>query len=119
MKIAIPANGNNSAAMIDARFGRSPWFLIYDTESSSWQAVENSPNLQAVQGAGIQSAETIVQNGATVLLTPHCGPKAFRVLQAAGILVYLGVSGTVADALAAYQAGKLTQSSTADVEGHW
>lgn len=119
MKIAIPANGNNAESMIDARFGRSPWFLIFDSETSTWQAIENSPDLQAVQGAGIQSAETIIQNGATALLTPHCGPKAFRVLQAAGIEVYLGVSGKVADALAEFQSGGLTSASAADVEGHW
>ncbi len=119
MKIAIPTVGSEPAALIDARFGRAPWFLIYDTEAQSWEAVENTPNLQAAQGAGIQSAETLVRHGATAVLTPHCGPKAFRVLQAAGVMIYLGVCGTAEDALADYQAEMLQPAAAADVEGHW
>jgi predicted Fe-Mo cluster-binding NifX family protein len=119
MKIAIPAVNRDATALIDARFGRTPWFLVYQTDTDAWEAIENAPNLQAVQGAGIQSAETLVRQGVTAVLTPHCGPKAFRVLQAAGVTVYLGVTGTVADALTAYQAGTLQPASSADVEGHW
>lgn len=105
--------------MIDARFGRTPWFLVFETETCTWEAVENTQNLQAVQGAGIQSAETLVRHGVMTVLTPHCGPKAFRVLQAAGVTLYLGVSGTAAEALAAYQAGSLQPAASADVGGHW
>ncbi len=119
MKIAIPTVGNTPTAMIDARFGRAPWFLLFDTETGAWQAVENTPNLQAVQGAGIQSSETLVREGVSAVLAPHCGPKAFRVLQAAGVTVYLGASGTAEDALAAYHAGTLQPAASADVAGHW
>ena len=119
MKIAIPAVDRQPTSTIDARFGRASWFLVYDTESQTWDAIENAPNLQAQQGAGIQSSETLVQHGVTVLLTPHCGPKAFRVLQTAGVTVYLGVTGTVSDALTAYQNGNLHPAASADVEGHW
>ncbi|OPZ82613.1 MAG: Dinitrogenase iron-molybdenum cofactor [bacterium ADurb.Bin429] len=119
MKIAVPAVDREPTAMIDARFGRAPWFLVYDTETQAWEAVANTSNLQTAQGAGIQSAETIARRGVAVVLAPHCGPKAFRVLQAAGVTVHLGVSGTVNDALTAYQAGQLPPAVAADVEGHW
>jgi len=119
MKIAIPAVDRQPAAAIDTRFGRSPWFLVYDTDTQTWDALQNAPNLQAAQGAGIQSSETLVQHGIRVLLAPHCGPKAFRVLQAAGVIVCLGANGTAADALTAYQEGKLQPAASADVEGHW
>jgi predicted Fe-Mo cluster-binding NifX family protein len=33
--------------------------------------------------------------------------------------VYAGVSGTVAEAIAAFEAGKLAQAAAADVDGHW
>jgi predicted Fe-Mo cluster-binding NifX family protein len=119
MKIAIPAVDRQPAAAIDARFGRAPWFLVYDTDTKAWDAVENAQNLQAVQGAGIQSSETLVRHGVNVLLAPHCGPKAFRVLQAAGVTVYLGANGTAAEALTAYQDGNLQPAQSADVDGHW
>lgn len=119
MKIAVPAVDRESTANIDARFGRTPWFMVYDTDAHTWNAVENTQNLQAAQGAGIQSAETLVRHKVEVVLTPHCGPKAFRVLQAAGVAIYLGVNGTVEEALAAYQAGEMVPAESADVEGHW
>ena len=119
MKIGIPAVDREPTAAIDARFGRAPWFLVYDTDAKTWDAIDNAPDLQSVQGAGIQSSETLVRHGVTALLAPHCGPKAFRVLQAAGVTVYLGVNGTAEDALTAYQDGQLQPTQSADVEGHW
>jgi predicted Fe-Mo cluster-binding NifX family protein len=119
MKIAVPAVSNMQTAAIDARFGRTSWFLVYDTESKTWETIENISSLQSAQGAGIQSAETLVRHGINAVLTPHCGPKAFRVLQAAGVAVYLGISGTVMDALSAYEAGSLQLSTSANVDGHW
>lgn len=91
----------------------------YDSDTQVWDTIENAENLQAAQGAGIQSSETLVRHGVTALLAPHCGPKAFRVLQAAGVAVYLGVTGTATEALIAYQEGKLQPAASADVDGHW
>jgi predicted Fe-Mo cluster-binding NifX family protein len=52
-------------------------------------------------------------------VTGHCGPKAFRVLLAAGIKVYATGAPTVAAALELYRSGKLTEAKAADVDGHW
>lgn len=119
MKIAFTAAGDGPGAPLDSRFGRAPRFLVYDLESSDWQVFDNAQNLAAVQGAGIQAAETVVRAGARALVTGHCGPKAFRVLKAAGVTVYNCAAPTVAAALAEYQAGRLTPATGADVEGHW
>jgi predicted Fe-Mo cluster-binding NifX family protein len=56
---------------------------------------------------------------AQVLVTGHCGPKAFRGLAAAGIAIYTSDAPTVAAALELYREGKLKKSEQADVEGHW
>jgi predicted Fe-Mo cluster-binding NifX family protein len=80
---------------------------------------DNSQNLNAAQGAGIQAAATVSRLGATVLITGHCGPKAFRALMAAGIKIYTGATGTVSEAIAQFKAGKLSLADAADVEGHW
>jgi predicted Fe-Mo cluster-binding NifX family protein len=119
MKIAVSTAGNSPDAQVDPRFGRARMFMLYDSELETWQAVENSQSLNAVQGAGIQAADTVAKAGAAAVLTGHCGPKAFRVLNAAGIKVYIGLSGTVAEALAAYQSGQLIEATGPDVEGHW
>lgn len=120
MKIAFTVSGSDLTAPLDNRFGRAAKFLIYDLDSDTFEVVDNQRNLNAAQGAGIQSAETVARLGVKALVTGHCGPNAFRVLRAAGIrILYAGEGGTVADALARYRAGELTEAGTADVSGHW
>lgn len=119
MKIAITTSGSDLNAPLDSRFGRAPKFLIYDLETKTFEVVDNEQNLNAAQGAGIQSAQNIARLDVKALITGHCGPKAFRVLQAAKINIYNTSAATVAEALDSYQAGKLAEAADADVEGHW
>ena len=119
MKIAITVNGDGLDAPVDPRFGRARKFLVVDSETLACQAVDNSQNLEAPQGAGIQAAKTIADLGAEVLLTGHCGPNAFKALQAAGIAVHVGATGTARQALEAFGKGVLKAATAADKEGHW
>jgi predicted Fe-Mo cluster-binding NifX family protein len=119
MKIVFTTSGDNLDAPLDSRFGRAPKFLVYDMESETFELVDNQQNLNAAQGAGIQSAETVARSGAKSLVTGHCGPKAFRVLSAAGIKIFNTDATTVAAALEQYRAGQLTEAKAADVQGHW
>jgi predicted Fe-Mo cluster-binding NifX family protein len=119
MKIIVTAKGETLAAPVDQRFGRAAKFVVYDTETKVSEAVDNSQSLEAAQGAGIQAAETVSRLGAECLLTGHCGPKAFRALTAAGIRIYNGASGTVGEAIASFETGKLARAAEADVDGHW
>ncbi len=119
MKIAITCSGTTLADPVDPRFGRAANFIVYDTEAESFELVGNQQNQQAAQGAGIQAGETVARSGATVLITGHCGPKAFRTLNAAGIRIVTGADGAVSDAIRKYQAGELQEAGEADVAGHW
>ena len=119
MKVAFTSSGESLDSALDSRFGRAPKFIVYDLDAKTFEVVDNELNMNAAQGAGIQSAENVARQGAAALVTGHCGPKAFRVLEAAGIKVYTSDAPTVADALMLYLEGKLTESTSADVEGHW
>lgn len=119
MKIAITTSGNDLNAPLDTRFGRAPKFLIYDLEAKTFEIVDNEQNLNAAQGAGIQSAQNIARLGAQAVITGNCGPNAFRVLQAAKIKIYNATAANVAEAIEQYRQGKLTEASAANVEGHW
>lgn len=119
MKIALTTSGNDLNAPLDQRFGRAPKFLIYDLDANTFEIIDNEQNLNAAQGAGIQSAQNIARLGAKAIITGHCGPKAFRVLAAAGIKIYNTSAVTVTEALSLYRDGKLTEASSADVDGHW
>lgn len=119
MKVMFTTSGDDLNAPLDSRFGRAPKFLLYDTDGGSFEVLNNEQNLNAPQGAGVQSAEAVVRAGAKTLVTGHCGPKAFRVLRAAGVKIHHTDAATVAEALEQYREGKLPEAASADVEGHW
>jgi len=120
MKIAVCAQNPGKESLVDPRFGRAKHFVIFDDTVNAWETVDNAQNLAATQGAGIQSASNIVNAGCGVLISGHCGPKAFSVLQKAGVVVYgTPADSTVEQAVAAYRTGTLKKLETADVERHW
>lgn len=119
MKIVLTTSGADLSSALDSRFGRSPKFIVYDLDGETFEVIDNQQNLNAAQGAGIQSAETVARSGAKAIITGHCGPKAFRVLKAAGIKIYNTDVATIAEAIEQYRSGKLTEAESADVEGHW
>ncbi len=119
MKVVVTAKSADRNSEVDPRFGRSPYFHIIDTESGETEIVENSDNVKAMQGAGIQSSQVIVDKKADVLLTGHCGPKAFEVLNKAGIKVVVGVEGKIPEAIEKLKNGEYEYSGSADVEPNW
>ncbi len=119
MRIAFTTSGNDLTAPLDRRFGRAAAFLVYDTDSRTFEVVDNLQNLNAAQGAGIQAAEAVARTGAKAVVTGNCGPKAFRVLEAAGIKVYNASAATIEEALVMYREGRLAEAAAANVEGHW
>jgi predicted Fe-Mo cluster-binding NifX family protein len=119
MKIAISTEGKDLTSIVDQRFGRAKGFLVYDTESNESVYVDNKQNLEAAQGAGIQSAKTVIDAGAEAVITGNVGPKAFTTLNAAGVKIYLSSGGNISNAIEQLSKGELVLTSNANVEGHW
>jgi predicted Fe-Mo cluster-binding NifX family protein len=119
MKIAVSASGPTLEAAVDPRFGRAPYLLIVDSDTLDFEAVANQMNLQAAQGAGIQTAALVARYQPAAVLTGHCGPKAFQTLRAAGIPVIVEVNGPVRQAVEQYRAGQLTPANGPNVTSHW
>lgn len=117
MKVAISATGTDLTAQVDPRFGRSQHFIIFDPETSLHEAVDNA-SAAAGGGAGIATAQMIVDKGVRAVLTGDCGPNAYQVLSAAGVQVITNVSGTIREAMEAYKAGLLLASSKPSVDAH-
>jgi predicted Fe-Mo cluster-binding NifX family protein len=119
MKVAVTSQGPALSNPLDPRFGRASCFIVLDTETGQHHVVDNTQNVNAAQGAGVQAAQTVANLKVEAVLTGHCGPKAFRVLDAAGIKVYLADEGTVEEAVEKLKAGEYKVAQGADVEGHW
>ncbi|MCK4887705.1 MAG: NifB/NifX family molybdenum-iron cluster-binding protein [Planctomycetes bacterium] len=104
---------------IDLRFGRAKWLIIFDTETNEFQANDNALNLNAAQGAGIQTGQNIANLGAEAVITGNVGPNACRTLNAADVKIYLAEKQTVRQATDAFKAGQLKLVDQANVDGHW
>lgn len=118
MKIAVTSTGPTLDDNVEARFGRCPYFLIIDTDTMQWEAIEN-PNIALGGGAGIQSAQLMSEKGVTAVLTGNCGPNAFNVFGQAGIEVIVGVSGPVRNAVEQFKAGAFSSASEPNVTSHF
>ncbi len=119
MKIAVTSKGKNLDAQVDPRFGRASYILIIDNETLDFELLDNSENVNAFRGAGIQAASAVSDKGAEVLLTGYCGPKAFSVLTEAGIKVVNDVNGIVKNAIKDFNDAKFSFADSANAEAHW
>ncbi len=119
MKVAITSKGELLSSEIYPRFGRAPFIIIVDTETMAFEALDNSTNVNAFKGAGIQAATMVADKGAEVLLTGYCGPNAFKTVNAAGLKVVNDISGTVQDVVAKFKTGNMAYSDEANTDGHW
>jgi len=114
MKVAVSTTGTNLNAQIDPRFGRCAYFIIVDTDTMAFEAIQN-PYITAGGGAGIQSAQLVANKGVQAVLTGNCGPNAFQTLSAAGVQVITGVSGIIREAVERYKSGQFQPTAQANV----
>jgi predicted Fe-Mo cluster-binding NifX family protein len=120
MKLAITANGEDLNSPVDRVFGRTRYFVITDPEETHVDVLENSQNVNAAQGAGIQAARQMADKSVNVILTGNVGPNAFKALDAVSIKVFQFESDilTVNDALAAWKEGRLREVKAPTAKGH-
>jgi predicted Fe-Mo cluster-binding NifX family protein len=119
MIIAITSQGKELNSEVDPRFGRAQYFIVLDTDTDQITVHDNQQNLNASQGAGIQAARNVKELKVKQLITGNIGPKAYDVLSATGIEIYIGASGSVQNAVEQWKAGTLQKAGGANVNGHW
>lgn len=110
MIVYISALTANFDAPMSSRFGRAPWFIRVDTETSNWEAVENTgPNQPG--GAGIATTQLLTDLGAEAVISGRFGPNAKQALAAAGVKMYCvdNEQLTVEEVVGKFQSGELTE----------
>ncbi len=107
MKIAIPVDEKSMKTTVCMSFGRTPYFLIYETETKESAFLDNSA-AASQGGAGIKAAQSLVDNDVKVLITPRCGENAADVIKAANIEMYKTINDSIKDNINAFNNNQLS-----------
>ena len=67
MKVAVSAQAPSLEAPLDPRFGRCAYFVIVDTDTMRFEAIDNAA-ASAGSGAGILAAQTVANAGAEAVI---------------------------------------------------
>jgi len=79
MKIAISSTDNTLESILDRRFGRCAWFVIYDTDNKSCEFIPN-PNKDAEEGAGSASVQLVASKSVSKIVSGEFGMKIKPIL---------------------------------------
>lgn len=114
MKVVVSSSGPGLDAEVSPIFGRCPYFVLVDTETNEARTIVN-PAISASGGAGVQSSQMMIREGAEAAIGMNVGPNAAQVFMASGVPVYQAEPGTVRQAVEAFVAGTLPQLGTPTV----
>jgi len=88
MKIAISTTTAGEAATLEMRFGRCPYFAVYNSETKEFEWFENE-GIKATSGAGTGAAQALINRNIDIVISGQFGPKAVQVLEAGKIKMLL------------------------------
>ena len=111
-RLCIPTEGAGGLnGRVGEHFGRVPTFTFVDSETGEVEVVNNTS--EHMGGMGLP-ADLLVSAGAEVVLCQGLGRRAIQLLSEAGVSVYTGISGTVAEAVAAWKGGTMPEAGESD-----
>lgn len=107
MKIFIPTQTDEGLdAKVNAHFGSTPYFTVYETETKQMEIMENK-KIPGQHGSG-SPRRRVVDSGCGAVITFGLGKRAILGLEESGVKVYKAKGQTVADVLREFEAGNLS-----------
>jgi predicted Fe-Mo cluster-binding NifX family protein len=115
MKICIPTMGENGLDnLVGEHFGRVPTYTIVDLNTDEVKVI---PNISHHMGGQGDPPEIMAREKVNIMVCQGLGRRAISMFEGFGIKVYIGASGTVREAVAAFKQGKLQKASINDACG--
>jgi len=105
MRICIPTNGNNGIDdTVGEHFGRVPTYTVFDSETKEVEILKNTSEHMSGQG---YPPEIMSKAGVNVMVCGGLGRRAIMMFEQMGIMVYIGASGSVKNAVRMWENNEL------------
>jgi len=112
MKLCIPSMGDRGLdEQVGEHFGRVPFYTLVDPETKEVKVVPNNSGHMGGQG---YPAEILANMAIDAMLCGGLGRRAIQMFQDRGVMVYVGATGTVRDAVNAYENKSLEAATDAN-----
>jgi len=94
--------------MVAEKFGRAPFIFLFNTEENSSEFLRN-PYADLFGGAGIQTAQFIIEKNVSAVITVDIGPNPLRFLQSTNVKVYACLRKQIQEVLKEFLEEKLPE----------
>lgn len=118
MKVAVASSGRWLASDVDFHTGRAFCFIVYDTDSETYDVLDNWTCTECLHWAGLKTAETLIRAGVSTVIVRNIGPNTFRSLVKAGITIFYTEQLSVVKAIRLYREGALSKAREHNCAGH-
>jgi predicted Fe-Mo cluster-binding NifX family protein len=108
MLIAVSVKKPDLSADLSDAFGRSEYFLLFDSEMNASEFVHN-PYSSELGGAGIQSASLLIERNIETLITTFIGFNTLRFFNSLKVKVYLCENCNAEESLRLFSEGNLKE----------
>lgn len=108
MIIAITSDGSESSSLVAEKFGRASFIIMFDTEKNTFLSLRN-PYANLFDGAGIQTAQFIIEHNPSLVITVDIGLNPLRFLNSTGIKVYSCSQKQIQFVINEFLEGKLSE----------
>lgn len=108
MLIAVSVKEPNLSAVISDSFGRSEYFLLFDSVQESYRFIQN-PYSSELDRAGIQSALFLIEQKVETVITTFIGFNIFRFFNSLNIKIYKCDDCTADESIKHFTEGNLIE----------
>ena len=111
MKIAFTSTGKTWDSIMDSRFGRTEFIVVYNEETKELEVFDNSAVKNEAHGAGTATAQKMYELKPDVLITGNGpGETAATALKKLNMKIYVDAHDlTLEQAYESYRNGALTE----------
>jgi predicted Fe-Mo cluster-binding NifX family protein len=104
MKIAFGADGNTLESKVARRFGHAEYYVVYDTETDTQEAIENTEDNHSHS-----VLYKLLVKGTKIFIVGNIGPHAYEIVKSGDAKIFLARNKTLKEALGFYQKGELKE----------